>query len=466
MMNYSVADLIGDLNNGVADVLSVDLARNGGRVAALQRDLQGQNDKTLDNMIDGSKIVIPGQDPKRRWTRLNILVVSFLKFCRDVDPWSTWNSVDLIFDHYSNLNNALLDDSYPVDFLTRLFLDETEYVTRISCELDSHNLQLGTKHNLFLSYTSSIISKLFNSIKPPRDGDMGVIPQKQRLLLSIVNKLNNIYFRIDSPQLCSNIFKNFKPKSMFSNFREYPILQQIEFRYLLGRYYMINFRMTNSYVQLDNAFRMICAVIPKCPGTQTQEVMVRNLKRILKYLIPVGLTIGKIPNFERLVDYDQPLANRYYDLSKHIQSGNMKMVNMWLAQYESSLRRDHLLIPLLQKLPMIVFRNLIRKVAKYAIIPQNTNKIPYGLIRKSLEVSIGDENNNMSLIYNSIHKPEDVENILVTLINLGFLRGNCFPSLEVCVVKKTQNISEVFPEVTERIIKMFPLNSEDHWFDS
>lgn len=466
MMNYSVADLINDLNSGIADVLSIDLGVNGARVASLQRDLQGQDDKMLDSLIDGSKIVVTGQDPKRRWNRLNILVVSFLKFCRDVDPWSTWESVDLIFDHYSNLNNALLDDSYPVDFLTKLFLDETEYVTKISCELDKNHLQLGTKHNLFLSYTSSIISKLFNSIKPPRDNDTDVVPQKQRLLLSIVNKLNNIYFRIDSPQLCSNIFKNFKPKSMFQSFREYPLLQQIEFRYLLGRYYMINFRMTNSYVQLDSAFRMLCGVISNCQSPEAQNIMVRNLKRVLKYLIPVGLIIGKMPNFEKLVDYDQSLANKYYDLSKGIKSGNMQMVNMWLLKNESSLRKDHLLIPLLQKLPMIVFRNLVRNVVKLTIIPQNTNKIPYDLVRKALEVSIGPQNQNLSLIYTTLHSPEDVENILVTLINLGFLRGNCFPTMQLCVVKKTQNISEVFPEITERILKMFPLNNEDHWFDT
>lgn len=466
MMDYSVADLINDVNSGVADVLSIDLSINGGRVASLQRDLQGQDDKMLDNLIDSSKIVVPGQDPKRRWNRLNIFLVSFLKFCRDVDPWSTWESIDLIFDHYSNLNNALLDDSYPVDFLTKLFLDETDYVTNLSCGLDKNHLELGTKHNLFLSYTSSIISKLFNSIKPPRDNDFAIVPQKQRLLLCIVNKLNNIYFRIDSPQLCSNIFKNFKPKSMFESFREYPLLQQIEFRYLLGRYYMINFRITNSYVQFDSAFRMLCGVISKCQSPTAQTVMIRNLKRVLRYMIPVGLIIGKVPNFPKLAGYDQSLSQRYHDLSKYILSGNMRSVNMWLIENESFLRKNHLLIPLLQKLPMIVFRNLIRDVVKIFIIPQHTNKIPYDLVRKALEVSIGPQVPSLPPIYNNIHNPDDVENILVTLINLGFLRGNCFPSLRVCVVKKTQNILEVFPEITERIIKMFPLNNEDHWFDT
>lgn len=462
---YSLLDLVRDIGNGHLGVLSINIEKNGVRIAALQNDLQGQDDKMIDRLVDGSKIIMPGQDPTRRWTRLNIMVVSFLKFCRDVDPWSLWTSSDLIFEHYSNLNNALLDDSYPVDALTELFLSETEYVTKLAIKLDANNLDLGTKQSLFLSYISSIISKLFNSIKPPRDGANSTIPNKQLILLNIINKLNNIYFRINSPQLCSNIFKNFKPKSMFESFKRYPIHEQIEFRYLLGRYYVINFRMTNAFVQLDTAFRMLCQYMEQCPHTATREILQRNLKRILKYLIPVGITIGKKPHFQAVRGIDLDLAKSYIELSRNVNSGNFKQVNFWLASNEDELKSQNLLLPLLQKLPILVFRNLFRKVVIEYVLSAQNNKISYDLLMRALQVSIGSDQLALPPTFKVIHRPEDVENILVTLINLGFLRGNCFPALRLCVVKKTTDINDIFPEMTERIVKMFPLNNEDNWFD-
>ena len=481
-VSYSLKQLFRDLSNGSFNCLSLNLETNGHRIAALQMELHGNNDsnllddKAIETLVDSQSFRFHG---KKDWTRFNIMVASYLQYCRDVNPWSISESYDVIFIFYSNLINCLLNDSYSIDAMDSVSQENTEYVIPIAIKLDNNYMMLGTRKNQFLSHTSSIISKLFNSIKPSRslDGEtiqasprFDQLPEKQRILLYLVNKLNNIYFRIRSPQLCSNIFKNFRPKSMVSKFSDYPVKEQIEYRYLLGRYYLLNNKVIDAFAQLNVAFRMLSIVGEtlslSLDGTPQLK---RNLLRILKYLVPAGLIIGKLPRFWIIDSIDRELADMYSVVARHVRSGNIKGLNLWLQTHETRLREDHLLLILLEKLPMLTYRYLIRAVVQQWTIPQNTSRIPYQIVEQTLRLSIRADASTVShtkpTIYNNIHTPDSAENILVTLINLNFLRSNCFPLLKTCVIKKTRDIGEVFPSIDEKIVSMFPLNSEDTWID-
>lgn len=475
-MSYTLSQFFQDISKGQYEVLSIDLQLNGFKIAALQQELQRNNSKTrplsdeeLEKLVDAelSKFL------KKNWTRFNIMIVSYLQYCRDVNPWSIWESCDLIFLFYQNLNNCLLNDSYQIDPLVPLFKELTEYVIPIAMMLDDNYMTIGTRKFQFLSFTSSIISKLFNSIKPSRthegnsqDGNNVALPEKQRILLYLVNKLNNIYFRIGSPQLCSNIFNNFKPKCSVSKFSEYPIKERIEYRYLLGRYYLLNNRITNAFLQLNNAFNQLSALANLMELHQSPQIK-RNFVRILKYLIPAGLMIGKLPRFWLVSNIDRDLSDKYYQLAQLVRAGNISGLNMWLKQHERVLCKNHLLLTLLEKLPMLTYRYLVKIIMQEIVIPQHTGKLPYSVIESAMRISIGDTAGQTDTIdiYSSINSPQNVENVLVTLINLGFLRGNCFPLLKICVVKKTPVINEILPSIQDRVITSFALNVDDSWLD-
>lgn len=475
-MNYTLSQFFQDISKLQYEVLSIDLQLNGFKIAALQQELQSNNNKArplsdeeLEKLVDTelSKIL------KKNWTRFNIMIVSYLQYCRDVNPWSIWESCDLIFLFYQNLNNCLLNDSYQIDPLVPLFKELTEYVIPIAMMLDDNYMTIGTRKFQFLSFTSSILSKLFNSIKPSRthegnsqDGNNVALPEKQLILLYLVNKLNNIYFRIGSPQLCSNIFNNFKPKCSVSKFSEYPIRERIEYRYLLGRYYLLNNRITNAFLQLNNAFNQLSVLANLMELHQSPQIK-RNFVRILKYLIPAGLMIGKLPRFWLVSNIDRDLSDEYYQLAQHVRAGNISGLNMWLKQHERVLCKHHLLLTLLEKLPMLTYRYLVKIIIQEIVIPQHTGKLPYSAIESAMRISIGDTAGQTETIdiYSSINSPQNVENVLVTLINLGFLRGNCFPLLKICVVKKTPVINEILPSIQDRVITSFALNADDSWLD-
>lgn len=466
MMDYSLAQFYGDVKSGTYQAMEIDLEVNGRRIAELQKDLQAKvlDDKALEESVESQCFRFSGKS----WTRFDIMIKSFLQYCRDVNPWSLWESCDLIFRFHQDLGNCLLNDTYPIDPLVPLFTSVTNYVVNLAIILDADFIELRTRPYQFLSHTSAVISKVFNSVKPPRlneegslESDISAFPEKQRILLYLVNKLSNLYFRIQSPQLCSNIFKNFKPKAMTTSFAQYPIREQIEYRYLLGRYYLLNHRVTNAFVQLNTAYSQLMLVATTNNAPQIR----RNLSRVLRHLIPTGIMLGKGPRMEYLRNIDQTLSEKYTPLLQCVRSGNIQKLNQWLKLHETSLRKDHLLLILLEKLPMICYRNLVKTTIQTCAIPECTGKLPYAQFEAALSISIGPTRSGKIDIYRDIHRPENVENVLVTLINLGLLKGNCFPKLGLCVFKKTRAINEILPPIQDRLLTTFPLNSEDSWLD-
>ncbi|GMM57982.1 Thp1 protein [Maudiozyma humilis] len=464
-MNYTLESLASDLQAQNYAVLSPDLAANGTLIAALQNSMAsrhgGTDDKALGAFVDSQNF------HGGRWTRFNIMVTSFLKLARDVNPWSAWDSCDVVFGFYADLSNCLLDDSYPCEPLVPLFLATTEHIIPLAVALDAHHAQLGLKRHQFLSHTSMVISKLFNSIKANSENridDFARLPQKQQILLYLVNRLNNIYFRMDAPQLCSNIFKNFRPKCSIPRFSLFPLRQQIEYRYLLGRYYLLNARISNAFVQLNDAFRSLIAVAKTSGSSPT---LLRNVRRVLQFLVPTGILMGKMPRLSVVAEFDADLANVYSTLQQSIRAGNIQGINGWLRQHQQRLLEKNLLLVLLEKLPMVAYQHLVRRLVRDWSLANGVNRLPYDLVARALHTSIGSDDNSSTIdIFTGIHPGASAENVLVTLINLGYLRANCFPALRLCVFKKTGNLADILPPIAERIVGMFPLNSDDAWLDS
>ncbi|AET40036.1 Thp1p Ecym_5273 [Eremothecium cymbalariae DBVPG len=456
---------IQDLASNNVSLLNVNLEVNGTLVATLQKELQSDylDDNEIERFVEESKLY------EGKWTRFNILLQSFLKYCRDVNPWSLWESSDLIFTYYQDLSTCLLNDSYAMGNLVWLFRDVTGWIIPLATKLDANYEVIGTRENQFLQYVASVISKVFNSIKArfeevPTRYDQ--LPEKQQILLFVANKLNNIYFQIDSPSSCSNIFRNMKPKSMIEHFYQYPIKEQIEYKYLLGRYYLLNHRVSDSFRQLNNSFSMLifCSKHTSNPSPELK----RNMIRVLSYLLPAGIILGKLPSLRLVEQLSPKLAGMYSELIHLLKAGNLAGLNQWLSMNEKYLLSKKLLLLLLEKLPVLAYRSLLRKVFQYIVLPMNTNRISYAVIEKALSISIADtpHNNNLRPIYRMIHTSNNAENVLVTLINHSLLRGNCFPLNKICVTLKTGKLIQIFPPINERISGKFPLTQDDAWLDS
>ncbi|CDO93545.1 unnamed protein product [Kluyveromyces dobzhanskii CBS 2104] len=452
----------GALKAGNFSVLDINIERNGQLILSLQQQLRsndayGAGNNEFEALIKSHSLY------ENRWTRLNNLVHSFLVYCRELNPYSLWESSFSVFQYYQDLNTCLSNETtmYPIDSLVPLFTATTELVIPMAVRLDSNYKIIGTRQNQFLTHIASIISKLFNSIKARVDDDkveFAHLPGKQKILLYISNKLNMIYFKINSPSSCANIFKNLKPKSNIYSFNQYPLTERIQFRYYLGRYYLLNHRIVNAFHQLNQCYQLLAPL-------HDSPAKLGNMRRLLKFLVPCGVIISKLPNFNKLAQWDPVLAAKYTDLVIAMKNGNLNKVNVWLYENESWLKSSKLLIVLLEKLPILTFRSLLRSVFLHYSMPRNTNKLPYSVIRPILAKSIGLYPPQMPSIYKANYTAESLENILVTLSIQQLWKGNVFPSLQVCVTMKTDNISLIFPNINEKIVSRFALSQEDSWLD-
>ena len=95
-----------------------------------------------------------------------------------------------------------------------------------------------------LNYMASIILKMFNNI---RINDSNVY--KKSIILYLGNTLCYIYFKLDNPLLCRNIFSNMQNTSL--KFNEFNLDQQLKYRYYLARYYLIKYQLIESFNHLQ-----------------------------------------------------------------------------------------------------------------------------------------------------------------------------------------------------------------------
>ncbi|SCU91554.1 LAFA_0F04456g1_1 [Lachancea sp. 'fantastica'] len=458
-----VAQFLSSIESGDLGCLNINLNQNGRLVAELQAELlNGLSDKDIEAFVENRRF------EGGKWTRFNMLIVSFMRYCKDVNPWSLWESSDLIFNYYQDLTNCILNDNFPVDPLVTIFQSTTEYVIPLARELDSKYREIDTREHQFLTHISSVVTKLFNSIKPRYEKPtvrFEELPQKQQILLYTANKLNNIYMQIGSPASCANIFKNVKPKSAIESFSQYPVHEQIEYRYLLGRYYMLNHRVSNAFHQLNSAYSLL---VKYTANTAADPSVQRNKQRILRFLLPVGILFGKTPmNLEHqfLHGSGSESTHKYLELSHIVKSGCLRRFHVWMAQHEDELRRQKLLLLLLEKCPLLIYRSLFRRVIVDFCFSNDSNKISYAFLEIALRISLGSPQ-GLKPIYTMVHVPENVPNALESLVNIGLMKANCFPLSKQCVFPKAKKIDFIFPSVNEKLVAFFPFNGDDVWLDN
>lgn len=142
----------------------------------------------------------------------------------------------------------------------------------------------------------------------------------------------------------------------------YPASQRVTFLYYLGRYWLANNHFTRAWRCLSSSY------------AQTPARFVSHRTRILTYLIPCGLLLGRMPSSQLLSrpECNQPsnsgsspspsLSAIFAPLCAALRTGNVPSFQSHLSQHESWLLRRGLLLPLAYKLRPALWRCLARRV--------------------------------------------------------------------------------------------------------
>lgn len=268
---------------------------------------------------------------------------------------------------------------------------------------DFHEPDPKTK-NKHCNSTIAILQKYFQKMIIAR-ADLSV--SKKMGCLFVVVQLFKIYFTINNLRLCNNLVntvnsKNFPPLHMF------PRSETVSYNYYVGRLKVFEESYKAAETALDYS-------LSHCHRTQRA-----NKRRVLQFLIPVKLLLGKLPKGALLEKYG---LFQFSSLVDSIRTGNLKEFNEALVQHQDFFIKKGIFL-LLEKMKLYVYRNLFNRVRKIweAAEPEKGHMLPIEVLQKAL-------------VINGIEMDGDeLECIIANLIYDGYIKG--YIAHKRCVVLK------------------------------
>lgn len=380
------------------------------------------------------------------WAAFDIAAKSFVVLANQINPWSMLESFDL-YSTYLNDISVAFSNKTKGHVLSPLFKDVVEAIIPMAKQLDSQMLLQELHRKLRLNYVAAILLKGFNHIRSLLGANDHIETMKKSIMLFLGGRLCLIYFQLSNPLLCQNVFSNMNNANL--HISAFPLSEQMFYRYFLAKFYMVKYQFVDAYQHL-----MWC--LQNLPLNYTKNN--KNATIILRDLIPLGMVLGKRPNFAAFMQtyYTEPsrvppFFKLYSQLSAAIGCGSMYQVHQILND-ESNLqflKNNSLDLIIASKSFVLTLRNLIRLVW---LMGGKQNRLKYDDLGAALKVSLGNldilsvttlslaatQGNTDTPSFNLV-----VENCLVTLIDQNLLKGKVFPRLRVASLAKT----EVFPSV-------------------
>lgn len=433
------------------------------RVASLQLFLQQHDDTSLSNIIENNKTM-----KKISWPAFKNFLLKYLKCIRDLDPWSVINSIDLmiaVFESQSMILNPKNGKHDRICNLSLLYYKETMALIIPLCTLidvESMLIHNRTCDYQRLTHISTILLKSLNNIRSTPDLNDASNIDKIALLFEISTNLCHVYYKIGSPILCSNVFSNVNILGLNKKF--IPMSSLLKFRFVMGKYYAHQSNFMSAYHHLYSVYNSL--QLETCPIT--------NIVVLLKYLIPVGLIVGKVTNIYQIrqslmnnmlapeADYTklETLFKLYEPLMQHFKSGNFYGFYKCICDNETYWKNIGMWIPMLQRLRVPILRNLFLQTWK-----ANTETLSFATVKIALFESMkGMETLRAPYqIKNGLNEPIDdvfIDNIFSSLVYNGYLKMKMTADRTLVLSKK-----DTFPDIFLTIVGRFPKNPKESWMD-
>jgi hypothetical protein len=420
----------------LSQTLSINLTHSSQQISQLQNVLYTLDEANISQLVENQHL-------NDDWSQFRLLVTSYLVLCKHIDPWSILKSHDLLLSFFNQLSMAFMSTAYG-ELLCSLMKDTVSYIVPMMKKLDLVLNSIKGKKYKRLTFISTVLSKVFNHLRSLKGS-----PVKKTLIIFIVNHLNTVYFIIGSPLLCANIFANVNLLEL--KFDRYPKGQQVEYRYILGRYYIIKDQLYKAYYHLSWSFRNMIR------GSD-------NLTKVLRYLIPVSLLIGRIPSKNVLEAF--PELNRMYGpLIIHLMNGNHIGFQLHLFHNQNYFKSRGLLILLAQRAKIMIFRNLFLNIYKL----NDINRLSYDQLQLALMKSIRSKEEQLNTfgnqyMYQIMNEQVDyafVQNVCCSLIENDLIKGNVVASAKLVILSK----ANAFPPAHETYEVKFGIAHNEKWMD-
>lgn len=229
-------------------------------------------------------------------------------------------------------------------------------------------------------------------------------------MLSLVNQLLKVYFRINKLHLCRPLIRAID-SSPFKDM--FPLAQQITYRYFVGRKAMFDSDFKSADEYLSYAFE------------NCHRRSIKNKRLILTYLIPVKMLLGYMPAKHLLQKYD---LMQFWNLVLTVKNGDLRGIDQVMEEHDSFFIRAGIYL-IVEKLKITAYRNLFRRV----YLVEKNHQIDIQLLQAALQV-VGQEDVDC----------DETQCIVANLIFNGQIKGYISYQHKKLVVSK----ANAFPPLT------------------
>ncbi|KAL3825277.1 hypothetical protein ACJIZ3_021306 [Penstemon smallii] len=241
--------------------------------------------------------------------------------------------------------------------------------------------------------------------------------------LYVTCQLFKIYFKLGTVHLCRSVIRSIETARIF-DFEEFPVRDKVTYMYYTGRLEVYNENFPAADHKLSYAL------------THCTERKEANIRMILKYLIPVKLSIGILPKTSLLEKYN---LNEYSDVILALKRGDLRLLRHALNEHEDRFLRSGVYL-VLEKLELQVYQRLVKKIYIIQKLkdPNKAHQIKLDVIVKALQWLEMDMD------------VDEVECIMSILIYKNLVKGYFAHKSKVAVLSK----QDPFPKLNGK-----PVNS-------
>ncbi|KAF7143073.1 hypothetical protein RHSIM_Rhsim05G0022000 [Rhododendron simsii] len=289
------------------------------------------------------------------------------------------------------------------------------YEIRVLAERADRELALMGKIPEKLKGAGSFLMKVFGVLAGKGPKRVGA--------LYVTCQLFKIYFKLGTVHLCRSVIRSIETARIF-DFEEFPVRDKVTYMYYTGRLEVFNENFPAADHKLSYAL------------TYCNPHREANIRMILKYLIPVKLSIGILPMISLLEKYN---LVEYSNVVQAMRRGDLRLLRQALQEHEDQFLRSGVYL-VLEKLELQVYQRLIKKI--YIIQkqkdPSKAHQIKLEVIVKALKWLEMDMD------------VDEVECIMSILIYKNLMKGYFAHKSKVVVLSK----QDPFPKLNGK-----PVNS-------
>ncbi|KAL6846620.1 hypothetical protein ACP4OV_024068 [Aristida adscensionis] len=194
-------------------------------------------------------------------------------------------------------------------------------------------------------YVTCQLFKIYFRVIRGSPEDPNCYPYSDQAYCNTYNAQTAHLVKLGTVHLCRSVIRSIETARNF-DFEDFPVKDKVTYMYYTGRLEVFN----ENFLVADQ--KLTYALMHCNPRSEA------NLRRILKFLVPVKLSIGVLPKRTLLEKYN---LLEYADVVTSLKRGDLRLLRHALDRHEDQFLKSGVYL-VLEKLELQVYQRLVKKI--------------------------------------------------------------------------------------------------------